>query len=370
MSTYPREPDFEQFLKVMRREVPDRPTLFEFYLNIPLYERLAGRPAPRDPGKAGGHDASTSPLAGGVVDREEMLAGYAALGRWYADAFAGAGYDYVNFGPGVVFPDFIFREGAHTQDASRSLNDQPLITGWEDFEQFPWPDSSQVDVGIIEAVLSDLPEGVQALCYGPCGVLENLVDLTGYDNLCYMLVDDRDLVRAIASKIGESLLDLYRQFVDHPKIGAMIANDDWGFKTQTMISPADLREFVYPPHRDAVRLAHDHGKPILLHSCGNLETVMDDLIDDIGYDAKHSYEDVIMPIEDVYSTWGDRIAILGGIDVDFLCRTDEAAIYRRSRAMVEKSREKGGYALGSGNSIPEYVPQDAYFAMTKAALEG
>lgn len=366
MTTYPREPDFEQFLKVLRQEVPERPTLFEFYLNNPLYEQLAGRPAPLDPGKAGGHDPSKVVES---ADRNELLAGYKALGRWYADAFAAAGFDYVNFGPGVAFPKFIFREGAHTQEASRSLNDQPLIAGWEDFEKFPWPDTSSVDLGIIEALVSDLPTGVKALFYGPCGVLENLVDLTGYDNLCYMLVDDRDLVAAISQKIGDSLFALNKLFVEHPKVGAMISNDDWGFKTQTMISPADLREFVYPPHREAVRLAHDHGKPILLHSCGNLEAVMDGIIDDLGYDAKHSFEDVIMPIEEVYDTWGDRIAILGGIDVDFLCRSEQDAIYKRSRALVEQTQEKGSYALGSGNSIPEYMPVESFFSMRKAALE-
>ena len=41
-----RPPDFEQFLKVLRNEVPERPVLYELYLNGELYERLAGRPAP------------------------------------------------------------------------------------------------------------------------------------------------------------------------------------------------------------------------------------------------------------------------------------------------------------------------------------
>ena len=36
------KPDFGNILKVLRREAPDRPTLFEFFLNRPLYEKLAG----------------------------------------------------------------------------------------------------------------------------------------------------------------------------------------------------------------------------------------------------------------------------------------------------------------------------------------
>jgi hypothetical protein len=38
-----RKPDFENLLKVLRRETPDRPTLFEFFLNGPFYEKLTGK---------------------------------------------------------------------------------------------------------------------------------------------------------------------------------------------------------------------------------------------------------------------------------------------------------------------------------------
>jgi uroporphyrinogen decarboxylase len=35
-----------------------------------------------------------------------------------------------------------------------------------------------------------------------------------------------------------------------------------------------------------------------------------------------------------------------------------------------KTKNRGGYALGTGNSIPEYVPNEKYFAMISVALEG
>ena len=368
---FPRDPDFAQFMKVLRREPTDRPTLFEFYLNPSLYEQLAGRPAPTNPGAAGGHgggEHTGTPGRTSARDREERLAGYRKLGRWYADAFGAAGYDYVNFGPDVAYPGYHFREGSHEKAVSHSLNDQPLIASREDFERFAWPDPGLLDPGIMDALTADLPRGMEAMVFTPCGVLENLVDLVGYDNLCFMLVDDRELVSMIARRISDALLELYRMVAEHPRLGAMIANDDWGFKTQTMISPADLREFVYPGHREIARVSHEAGKPILLHSCGELREVMDDLITDIGYDAKHSFEDVIEPVEEIYERWGDRIAVLGGVDVGFLCESSPEEITRRSRAMLERTRDRGGYALGSGNSIPDYVPREAYFAMTRAAL--
>ena len=40
---------------------------------------------------------------------------------------------------------------------------------------------------------------------------------------------------------------------------------------------------------------------------------MDDLIDGLGYDGKHSFEDSIIPVEEAYERWGSRIAILGAL---------------------------------------------------------
>ena len=96
---------------------------------------------------------------------------------------------------------------------------------------------------------------------------------------------------------------------------------------------------------------------------------MEDIICDMKFDGKHSYEDNIISAEEAYRRWGGRIAILGGIDVDFLIRSECGVITERCRKMLELAQEKGGYALGSGNSIPEYIPNEKYFAMTAAVAD-
>ena len=61
--------------------------------------------------------------------------------------------------------------------------------------------------------------------------------------------------------------------------------------------------------------------------------------------------------------FGDRIAILGGIDIDFLCRSDEQQVRRRVRETLEVCIPGGGYALGTGNTVANYVPVSNYLAM-------
>jgi len=330
-------PDFANLQKVLRRGEPERPTLFEFFLNGPLYAHLAGR----------------EPREGDALDQKRVV----------LEGFHAAGYDYATMHAGLDFP-----VGEYRREASLSLNEKALITDRDSFKAFPWPNPDEADYSVLEELAGELPGGMQFVVPGPGGVLENLIQIVGFDNLCYMLVDDEKLVADIVEAIGSRLVRHYELVGRYDSVGAMISNDDWGFKTQPMLSPAQMRTLIFPWHKRIARAIHDSGRPAILHSCGNLESVMEDIIDDMGYDGKHSYEDAICPVEEAYERYGSRIAILGGIDLDFVCRGRPDEIDARSRAMLERSAGRGSYALGTGNSVPEYVPDENYLAMIGAAV--
>lgn len=339
MNQVHREPDFNNILKVLRREVPDRPTLFEFFMNGNVYQEVAGDPPP--------HQAPA----------EQHLA-------YMARAYAACGYDYVN----TYGCDIDFHAGVKTAKSTISLNDSPVIQSWEDFENHPWPDVWKCDFSRLEKVAPDLPGNMKIMMAGPGGVLENVISLMGYENLCVTLYDDPKLAEAVFEKVGSTLVDYYTIGAQYDTVGIIMSNDDWGFNTQTMLSPDMMRKYVFPWHKKIVETAHANGKPAVLHSCGFMNEVMEDIIEDMKYDGKHSYEDNIVPVEEAYERWGNRIAILGGLDVDFLARSDEESIRRRAVEMLERARSRGGYALGSGNSIPAYIANEKYFAMTSAVL--
>ena len=81
-------------------------------------------------------------------------------------------------------------------------------------------------------------------------------------------------------------------------------------------------------------------------------------------------EDVIVPFDKWIELYSDRIGLLEGIDVDLLCCEPSETIIEQ---VIEKRqrfrRQARGYALGSGNSIPNYVPVEGYLAMIKAAQQ-
>jgi uroporphyrinogen decarboxylase len=336
-----RKPDFNNLLKVLHRQEPDRPTLFEFFLNDGLYAKLTYK-SKYDP------DDSLAPM------------------KRLIDAFKTAGYDYVT----MHASDFCFETNRHqgANHATISLNEGNVIFDRESFESYNWLDPEAFDYSRLELLSDYLPEGMKIIAYGPGGVLENVIALVGYDTLCYMLADDPRLAGEIFDAVGSRLVSYYNICSKYASVGALISNDDWGFNTQTMLSVNDMRKFVFPWHKLIVETIHAHGKPAILHSCGNAALIMDDMVNDMKYDAKHSYEDNIHPVEGVYEEWGNRIAVLGGIDLDFVCRSTPEQVYNRSAAMLQRTKGRGGYALGSGNSIPYYVPHENYLAMVAAAV--
>jgi len=329
-----RKPDYTQLLKVLNKQVPDRPTLYEFFLNGPLYKKLA---------------AGEASVKGDGLDHERLM----------IHGFKNAGYDYVSLpASGFYFPG---KQRDHIR--TQSLNDADSIYDWESYEKYEWLEPESYDCKILDMAQEEMPEGMGVVAYGPSGVLENTIALIGFDNLCMLIYDEPDLAKQVFDDVGSRLLKYYQMAAEHPAVIALMSNDDWGFNTATMLSPADMRKYVFPWHKKIVAAGHAKGKPVMLHSCGYLEEVMEDIIEDMKFDAKHSFEDTILSIEDSYEKYKGRIALLGGMDVDFVCRATPEEVAARSRAMIERASVCGGYALGTGNSVPEYVPQEQYLAM-------
>lgn len=233
------------------------------------------------------------------------------------------------------------------------------IQNWKDFESYPWPNPDTIDTRELEWLEKNLPDDM-AVYDLTSHILEQVTFLLGYETLCTMLCEDPDLVDAMFQRIGEGYVKRCRLLSQFSRVGVLWGSDDLGFRSQTLISPADLRDKVIPWHKKAATVAHEAGKLYFFHCCGQIDAIMDDFIDDVRIDAKHSFEDTILPVTEAKKRYGRRVALLGGIDMDFLIRSDEAAIRRRVRETLEVCQPGGGYALGTGNSVANYVPVDHY----------
>jgi uroporphyrinogen decarboxylase len=205
-------------------------------------------------------------------------------------------------------------------------------------------------------------------------LFENIFEsLLGTEGLFYLINDDPQLVEDVFNRWGQVVYDCYASIIELEAVGGIFHVDDMGFKTGTLISTGKLRQLVFPWLVKYAVLAHEHCKPFFLHSCGNLykksPSVMDDLIDLVGIDAFHSFQDVILPVTVAKARYGQRVALLGGADMDKLATLPEADLRIYLRSILKTCMPGGRFAFGSGNSIANYVPLQNYAILLEEARQ-
>ena len=347
----PLEPDIGEMVDVLfRRRLPRRVHHVELFLDREIKEAVCGRF-----GLSDGLDGS-DPLF--ETKRDVSMQSF-------------LGYDMFRVGVArkTVFPTTTLsaQDTTSLPSQGRAVRDWQEehggpIQGWKDFDAYPWPKVADIDFSPLEWLERNLPGNMG--CYElTAHIFEILSFLLGYETLCYFVVDQPALVDAILERVGAFYVEFTAALADFSRIAVLWGSDDLGFRSGTMMSPDFLRRKVLPWHKRCAEIARSKGKPYLLHSCGKLDEIMDDLIDDVGIDGKHSFEDAILPVMDAKRQFGDRIALLGGIDMDFLCRSEPMAIRRRVHDTLDVCMKGGGYCLGTGNTVANYVPLDNFLAM-------
>ncbi|MCW4027300.1 MAG: hypothetical protein NWE76_07455, partial [Candidatus Bathyarchaeota archaeon] len=243
-----------------------------------------------------------------------------------------------------------------------------VITSWDEFEAFPWHRINLELQDYFSFISEVLPEGMKATVGST--VYEMIGErLLGWECMFRNLFLNRDLVKAVFDRWGQIVYNAYKEAVTYDCVGAIFHADDLGYKKGTMVNPDTLREIVFPWFKKFSSLAHEHGKLYLCHCCGNVAKVMEDLIEEVKIDGLHAFQDNILPVWEFKERYGDRVAALGGVDVDKLARYDREALKRHVKRILEKCAEKGRYALGSGNTVTNHVPVENYLTMLEEGLK-
>jgi uroporphyrinogen decarboxylase len=354
-------PDIEQFCKVIKGTAqPSRVHLAELFADQEVMEWITRDLLGRE----------WVPLPGNPADVKQMKAHLLCeIEYWYR-----MGYDYIRVIGGVDFGGLTQIGDDSSADMNKGVRRWADMSGGrirteEDFQSICWPKVTDDTVWMYQFVADNLPDGMGIMACPASGFLEIPMEhLVGYETMALMSYDNPDLLAAVFEKVKTAILDVYRRVVDIDRIAGFFQGDDMGYKTGLLMSPDFLREYVLPGHKEAAQMAHSRDKLYMLHSCGLLTDIMDDLIEDVGIDAKHSYEDVIVPVEEFYSKYGARVAVLGGMDIDLLGRGTEEEVSARARTILERCHKKGRYAFGSGNTITNYCRRENILAMFDAAF--
>jgi len=306
---------------------------------------------------------------GGEAMKEEMQIGVKMADLSLAFSMA-VGYDYVTVFPivPILRTRSQSRENPQQRGKVRTWQDEHhgVITSRKEFEEYVWPTPDKVGVFTIDMVAPKMPPGMKVMFFY-LGIFEDLKLLMGFENMAIKSIEEPELLDDILEKLTVIAVDAIDRAAAHPATGAVFYGEDMGFNTGIMLTPKFMRKHVIPRHKRIADACHKHGKPFLFHSCGQIDVLMEDLIEVVGIDAKHSFADNIEPVEEVYRRYGHRIAILGGVDVDLLARGATGQVRARARQILDVCGAGGGFALGSGNSVTNYCNFDNYCAMIDEA---
>ena len=341
------KPDFTNILSAANNQKPKRLPLYEHIISPAIMEKIL-------------NVKFADRINGNENDIKYFFSQYCRF-------FKEMTYDTVSYEAGVIetLPDFGALWGGKPGP----------VQNRKDFDKYPWDELGarfwNYAQKRFDILVKQLPEGMKIIGGIGNGVFEISEDVVGLEYLAYMQIDEPALYSDIYNRIGDLLVSIWKRFLEQyaDYFAVCRFGDDLGFRISTLTSVNNIRQYILPQYKRIISLIKSFYKPFLWHSCGRIFDIMDDVIE-LGINAKHSNEDAIAPFDKWIDQYGNRIGLFGGIDVDLLCQSKPYEI--KSKVLEDGRRFRSnakGYALGSGNSIPDYIPVDSFLAMIEAVQE-
>lgn len=329
-------PNIEEFLTTLRGGKAKHIPLAELGVHPKIKEKLINRP---------------------IIELKDDV------GFWYQ-----AGYDYIKLQPVCDFnplkigldKNLTFKEDG-TLSFKWASESKGVITSFEDLEKYKFPSKNDFDYSRFEEVKKLLPEGMGVI--GQYGDIFTMTwEMMGFESFSIALFENPDLIQTLNNTLGELVISMFEYFVQSDTVDAIWYSDDIAFQQGLLISPAFLEVYFFPWLQKIGEIAKKSNKPFIYHTDGILYDVFDRIIE-CGVDAIHPIEPKAMNIVNVKEKYGSELCLIGNIDVDLLARGSREDIRKTVLFNIENVGANGGYCVGSGNSIPDYINFENYLFM-------
>lgn len=245
----------------------------------------------------------------------------------------------------------------------------------QEVHEYPWPDSSRVDVSRLRAEAESWKDEYAILGGDWSPYWHDLIDLLGMENLYFKMYDEPELVDALLGHVAGYYLESSRRIFDEAAdlIDVFFIGNDFGSQTGPLMSPELFDRFLLPHLRRFINLGHDYGLLVQLHCCGGFEPLIPSMID-AGLDGVHAIQPDChgMDLRALKETYGDRILFNGCIDSHHILIDGESPGWVREKTLevLKIMAPGGGYVAGaSHDAILEETPVENVLAMFDAVQE-
>lgn len=288
---------------------------------------------------------------------------------WYK-----AGYDYIKIQPKADFnpakiglSENISYNDDGTVFRKWASEGQGVVTSLEDFEKYVFPNENDFDYDAFEKVKMYLPDGMGVV--GQYGDIFTMTwEMMGFETFSLALFENPELIELLNHRLGNLVVSMFENMAQSESVRALWYSDDIAYTNGLLVSPDVLDKYFFPWLKKIGEIAASAGKPLIYHSDGLLYDVMDRIIE-CGINALHPIEPKAMDITEVKLRYGNKLCLIGNIDIDLLARGTIEDVKKNVINNLNTIGVNGGYCVGSGNSIPEYVKVETYLSMIQTVKE-
>jgi uroporphyrinogen decarboxylase len=246
----------------------------------------------------------------------------------------------------------------------------------EDLDKMKLPDPNNPELYYgLKDKAKDLYENTDYAIVADCGVpgfYETSQKLRGYENLACDLMLDANFLTTLYDKLFELQKVFFKNYLDEvgKYVQVICYADDLGMQDRLQMSPDTYRKILKPYHKKIFKFIHEIADvKILLHCCGSIYPVINDLID-AGVDILNPVQTRAndMDLGKLKENFHNRIIFWGGIDEQYLLpHGSKEEIESEVKRAIRIMGKGGGYVLAPSHNIQEDTPPENIIVMYETA---
>ena len=243
----------------------------------------------------------------------------------------------------------------------RAQKDSSLaIRDWSQLDHVldHWPDPGLPEIFAWEPANAASLAGCRYLgIYWAYCLYERLWTLRGMENILCDFYENPEPVHRLLDAITDFHCAVIRRGARELGARGVWTTDDIGTQTGPMFGYDIFRTFFRDRYARMIRTAHENGMHFWLHSCGNIELFLDDLVS-LGLDVLHPVQKYAMDERKIARLYGDRLAFWAGMDVQQILPFGTPEEVRKEvRFLIDTfDRPDGGCMITAGNGVTPDVP--------------